>query len=185
MKFKCASKSQRGFTLTETLAVVAMSLALGTLAIPALLKITSRYQLQSASRSLESTLQAARFVAILRQGTFGVQISNANHTFEIVQWSGSAWQAMSSGGSNYDVFSSHKIYDPSVTVSTAGLGVANVVAFNSKGELLNASGNSPLPYTSGATMPTVDLTTSAGTYSVSLTRFGNIRVIMQSTGTQL
>ena len=185
MRIDKLSKSVRGFSLIELMSVVAMSLALGTLAIPSLLHSVERSRLNSASRNLASTLQAARFVAILRQGTYGVQINNSTHSFEVVQWSGSAWQAMTGSGGSYDVFSSRKFVDPHVTISTSGLGADNVVAFNSCGELLDGAGSSPVPYTSGASVPTITVSTAAGTHDLVLTRFGNIKVIYHETGTQL
>lgn len=185
MKIGKQISNARGFSLVETLAVVAMSLALGTLAIPSLIHSVQRENLNSASRNLASTLQAARFVAILRQGTYGVQINNSTHSFEVVQWNGSAWQSMTNSDGSYDVFSSQKIISPHVTISTTGLGTSNIVAFNSRGELLDASGASPVPYTSGSTVPTITISSAAGAHDLTLTRFGNVKVMVDSTTQQL
>ena len=185
MRIKRNIKNAEGFSLVETLAVVAMSLALATLAVPSLIRSVEREQLNSASRNLAATLQAARFVAILRQGAYGVQINNSTHSFEVVQWNGSAWQSMTNSDGSYDVFSSQKIISPHMTISTTGLGTSNVVAFNSRGELLDASGSAPVPYTSGATVPTITVSSAVGSHDLTLTRFGNVKVMVHATTTQL
>ncbi len=184
MKSGSRARNASGFSLVETLSVVAFSLLLGTLAVPQVVRTMQRQRLNTASRNLATTLQAARFVAILRQGTFGVQINNTTHSYEVVQWNGTSWQNLN-GGSNYDTYSNKKLFGSSVSISTAGLGSAHVVAFNSRGELLDASASPPVPYTSGSTVPSITLTTATGSQDVILTRFGNIRIVLHSSGTQL
>lgn len=188
-KTKKLINGRRGFSMVETLTVVAMSLVLGTLAVPKIVETVQHGRLNSTMRNLSATIQAARFVAILRQGVYGVKIDNTNNTFEVVQWNGSAWQSMTTtgaGGSTaYDSFASRKQFNSNVTISATGLGTANVIAFNAKGELMNSSVTTPTVYSSGNTVPVITVTTPAGSRDITLTRFGNIKNVVHATTNQL
>lgn len=167
----------------ETLVAVTTSLVLGSLAIPAMVRTYQHYRVESASRHLVSALQAARFVAVMRQGKYGVRINPAQKTFEVVVWNSgaNAWQSLAASNLNtssgYDSFSSRRTLAPNVTISSTGMGSSNVIAFNEKGELMNAASSAPTQFTSGATMPTITVTVGSKSRNIVLTRFGNLKVM--------
>lgn len=191
MKFRKFIKNARGISMLESLTVAAIMLVLGAAAVPRILRTYQHHQLSSTSRNLAATLQAARFVAILRQGVYGVQINNTNHTFEVVGWNATsnAWQSLATkdlGLTNgYDTFASRKPFSARVTITATGLGTTNVIAFNAKGELMNSSGSSPSSYTSGTSVPMITLTAPAGSRDLILTRFGNIKLMQHGGTTQM
>ncbi|MDD5543854.1 MAG: GspH/FimT family pseudopilin [Acidobacteriia bacterium] len=178
-----------GLSLVETMTVLAISLALASVAVPKIIQTVQRQRLSATSRNLAVTLQAARFVAILRQGIYGVQINNNNHTFEVVQWNGSAWQTMTVAGPNnstaYDAYSNRKTFNSNVTITTSGVGSDNVIAFNGKGEVLDSTQATPTAFTSGSTLPTITFSTAAGSRDLLLTRFGNIRILKHGSTVQM
>jgi prepilin-type N-terminal cleavage/methylation domain-containing protein len=175
-------KEGSGFSMLEVLVVVAISLTLGTMAIPQAVRTLQRLRLNTTSRELMSTVEAARFVAIMRQGVFGAQIENTRHTFEVVQWdtASASWQPLSISG-RFDSFASRKEFNPKVTLAVTGLGPANIIAFNGKGELMNSAGAVPVPYTSGLPTPTITLATETGTCDVVFSRFGQVKVVQHGT----
>jgi Tfp pilus assembly protein FimT len=185
---KKSLKSAFGISMLEVLATVALSLIMGSLAVPKIIQTFQRYRLSVTARDMATTLQAARFVAILRQGIYGVQINNTTRTLEIVKWNGATWQGLtlgSGGNTSYDPASSRKQFNSNVTITTSGMGTPNVIAFNEKGELMNVLGTTPSLFTSGSTMPSITMATGAGTRVVTLTRFGNVRLIYQGTTNQM
>jgi Tfp pilus assembly protein FimT len=171
-----------GFTMLEALVVVAISLILGTLVMPQVLRTLQRLRLNTTSRELMSTVEAARFVSIMRQGVFGAQIDNTRHTFEVVQWDAPSvsWQPLTISG-KYDSFASRKEFNPKVTLSVTGLGATNIIAFNGKGELMNCTGAVPVPYTSGSATPTITLATETGACDVLFSRFGQVKLVQHGT----
>lgn len=184
IKRRDSLKGRKGFSMLETVFVVAISLTLGTISVPQIVKTLQRQRLASTSRELMTTLEAARFVAVLRQDVFGVQINDDDHTVEVVHWDGTAWQRLTQNG-RYDTFSNRKQLSPDVTISATGLGEANVLAFNGKGELLNSSGASPAHYSSGTTTPTFTLTTPTGGCDITVNRFGNVKLVQHGSSVQM
>ncbi|MBZ5534803.1 MAG: GspH/FimT family pseudopilin [Acidobacteriia bacterium] len=184
MKRRDSLNGRKGFSMLEAVVVVAISLTLGTISVPQIFKTLQRQRLASTSRELMTTLEAARFVAVLRQDVFGVRINDADHTVEVVHWDGNAWQGLTING-GYDTFSNRKQLSPDVTILATGLGEANVLAFNGKGELLSSSSSSPALYKSGTTTPAFTLTSPTGSCDITVNRFGSVKLVPHGSSVQL
>jgi Tfp pilus assembly protein FimT len=184
-------KNRVGMTVIEIMIAVGTALALGSLAIPSLVRTIEHYRADSASRNVVSALQAARFMAVMRQGVYGVQINASNNTFEVMGWDtlNNAWETLAAkdlaSASGYDALSNRRTLSSAVTISTTGLGTENVIAFNPMGELMSTTGPSPTRYASGAALPTVLITVGTRKRSVMVTRFGNLQVTNKNDNTQM
>lgn len=178
-------------TVIETLVAVTTSLVLGSVAIPSMVRTYQSYRVEAASRQFVSALQAARFMAVMRQGKYGVQFSSTNRTFEVVSWNSgtNTWQSLAAkdlgASKGYDSFSNRKAIAPNVTIAATGLGSSNVVAFNEKGELVNSTTTAPTRYVSGSTMPTITVTVGSKTRSILVTRFGDLKVMNPAKSLQM
>ena len=78
--FTPAQQVQRGFTLIETLVVVAIAAVLAALAAPSFTPIVERWRIRSATESLQSALYLARSEAIKRGGSIAIDATGGWNT---------------------------------------------------------------------------------------------------------
>jgi prepilin-type N-terminal cleavage/methylation domain-containing protein len=71
------SPKDRGFTLVETLIVVALIALMSLLAAPWFVKISQRYKVRSAGTDIQTALMAARMTAVRRGANVTVLITTA------------------------------------------------------------------------------------------------------------
>jgi prepilin-type N-terminal cleavage/methylation domain-containing protein len=84
-------RAQAGFTLLETLTVVAIIGVAATFAIPAVLNYMRNYRIRSATQELASAVQDARTKAIMKSSNWGVVFAVQDTTTFWVHAEDDAW----------------------------------------------------------------------------------------------
>ncbi len=134
------NRLQQGFTLVETITVVAIVAVMGAMALPAFSRMMARTEVQKAARDIAATLQTSRLLAMnlnvtvsvlpaLQAGqegqTLAVNVLNANTNTPLVN--GITGAVISTGLQTKGV--------NITSITNAGGGVATPAAFNQQGLL--------------------------------------------------
>jgi prepilin-type N-terminal cleavage/methylation domain-containing protein len=82
---------RRGFTLIETLVVVALVGVLGAIAVPAMSSATRGYRLAGDARTLAHTVSLAKMRAAAAFTRVRLRADTGARTLSIEEWNGGAW----------------------------------------------------------------------------------------------
>jgi prepilin-type N-terminal cleavage/methylation domain-containing protein len=78
------SRPSAGFTMIELLLVVAISLILGAMAIPATRSAIATYELSAAVDSVTGAIQTTRYQAIMHGYSYQVAFDNTQNTYQVL-----------------------------------------------------------------------------------------------------
>jgi type II secretion system protein H len=87
-----------GFTLIETLIVVALVAVMAGISAPVVAGGLARYNLTSAAQQVASTVRSARFQAVGRNARLRIVFTAATGQYSREVWDGAAWQAVTLAG---------------------------------------------------------------------------------------
>ncbi len=79
-----AWKADKGFSLVEMLAVVAMLVILATVAAPSFRRTMEWYRLQSSANIIAAEMEAARVLAVSRGASYMMDFDSANNTVRVI-----------------------------------------------------------------------------------------------------
>ncbi len=77
-------KSQKGFTLTEVMVVLAMIAIMVSIAIPNIVEWMPRIRVNSCARELASEMHLARMTAVRENNNYLIQFNAGNNTYTII-----------------------------------------------------------------------------------------------------
>ena len=87
-----------GFTLIETLVVVALVAVVAGISAPVVAGGMARYNLTSAAQQVASTIRSARFQAVGRNARIQIVFNAGSRQYSRQVWDGAAWQAVTLAG---------------------------------------------------------------------------------------
>ncbi|MCI0372590.1 MAG: GspH/FimT family pseudopilin [candidate division NC10 bacterium] len=168
------NRSDRGFTLGELLAVIAVVAILGGLAIPLFLRTVQTYRLEGAAQKIAGDLRYAQSLAIaqgvlyrLHSGDDPPGTEPGRYRLEQSTNGGTSWNAVTVW---YALSSEFQGAGIASIRDSAGIPVTVYeVRFNSRGVCVNP----------GAVTYPINIVTSAeaGTRTIQVTRTGNLRIL--------
>ena len=84
--------SSRGFTLIETVIVVAIALVLGAIAVPFIQSTIRYFSLRAAASSLSGAIQSTRYQAIFHGCKYQIAFRAATYDYQISRSDGQRWR---------------------------------------------------------------------------------------------
>lgn len=157
-----------GFSLVEMVLVVALSMVMAAMAIPAMRSAAATYQLDSAADSASGAIQGARYQAIMHGYPYQVNFNSANNQFQLLSEVPPATTFSTVGGSV--PISAQNV---TMNLGTAGTGFTGhlILQFSPNGSVTVASGQAmPATFTIAYNGTTKHFTVANyGTISISST----------------
>lgn len=164
-KPKSIRRANDGFSTLELLIVVAISLVMVSMAIPAAITAVKSYQLDAASDAVSGAIQGARYQAIMHGYPYQVSLNTTTNEFQVLSEAPPA-----------TAFTATANAVP-ISGSQVVLGVGTPVSAYANQIVFQFSPNGSISVVSGQTMPaSVTVSYNGTTQTLTVSTYGSISV---------